>query len=85
MCRCTDIIKASHCKQQLESTRQERDTALLLARHYRDLAEASHTERRQEKHKLEEKIEVVRNFWRNQVVEGGSRSGHILCAALIKT
>ena len=37
MCSCNNIIKASHCKQQLENARQEGDTALHLARHYRNL------------------------------------------------
>ena len=83
-CNCTDSINGTRCKLLLESARRERDSAVLLARHYRDLAEESHTERRIQKHKLEEKVELVRNFWRNKVVEGGSRSGKILRAALIR-
>ena len=83
MCSCSDV-KATLCNQKLEAARREKDNALLLARQYRDLAENCRTEKRMQKQKLEEKIELVRNFWRNKVVEGGTRSGQILRAALIK-
>ena len=72
------------CKQQLELARRDRDNALMLARQYRNLAEASHTKIRQQKNELEEKVELVRDFWRNKIVEGSCRSGQILRAALIK-
>ena len=77
-------VRTFHCKQQLQSARNERDRALLLARQYRDLAEASQAGKRTLQIELERKIETVRDFWRNKVVEGGSRSGQILRAALIK-
>lgn len=83
MCSCSDV-KATLCNQKLEAARREKDNALLLARQYRDLAEKCRTEKRMQKQELEEKIELVRNFWRNKVVEGGTRSGQILRAALIK-
>lgn len=73
-----------HCEEQVQSARKERDRALSLARQYRDLAEARQAEKRTLKNELERKIETVRDFWRNKVVEGGSRSGQILRAALIK-
>ena len=74
-CSCTNIIVAAQCKQLLQSARQERDNALLLARQYGDIAEECQTEKRRLKHKLEERVELVRNFWRNKV-EGGSRTMH---------
>lgn len=85
-CSCLPLsdICTSRCKQELESARHERDNALLLARQYRDMVEQSQEEKRKLKTELEKKVEVVRNFWRNKVVEGGSRSGQILRAALIK-
>lgn len=83
-CSCSDIIVAAQCKQQLKNACQERDNALVLARQYRGMAEECQTEKRRLKHKLEEKVELVRNFWRNKVVEGGSRSGKILRASLIR-
>ena len=83
-CYCDDIVIAAHCEQQLQNARQEKDNALQLARWYRDIAEKCQTEKRRMKHKMEEKLEIVRNFWRNKVVEGGSRSGKMLRAALIR-
>ena len=74
-CSCTNIIVAAQCKQLLQSAHQERDNALLLARQYRDIAEECQTEKRRLKHKLEERVELVHNFWRNKV-EGGSRMMH---------
>ena len=50
--------------------------------HYRDIAEDGQTEEQKLKHELE-KVELVRNVWRNKVMEGGSRSGMMLRAALI--
>ena len=81
LCSCTNLI-ATRCKQQLESARRNRDNALILARQYRNIAEECQAEKRKIKHELEEKVELVRNFWRNKVVEGGSRSGKMLRAAL---
>ena len=81
MCSCTGVVSSNRCKQQLEYARRERDNAILLARQYRDMAEECHTEKRSH---LEEKVELVRHFWRNKVVEGGTRSGQILRAALLE-
>lgn len=82
-CSLMDMAGRVCCKEQLKVARQDRDSALMLARQYRDLAEASHTKIRQQKNELEEKVELVREFWRNKIVEGSSRSGQILRAAEI--
>ena len=66
---CTNIIVAAQCKQLLQSARQERDNGT------GDIAEECQTEKRRLKHKLEERVELLRNFWRNKV-EGGSRTMH---------
>ena len=81
-CSCNNIVVSARCKQLLAGARRERDNAIMLARGYRDDAEECQTEKRKLKHELEEKVEL--NFWRNKVVEGGSRSGLILRAALIR-
>ena len=72
------------CTKELQTARNERDQALLQARYYRDLAEVTRAEKRALKYNLEEKIELVRDFWRNKIVEGGSRSGRMLRASLIR-
>lgn len=68
----------------IEAARQERDQALMLAQQYRNVAEACRGEKREMKYEIERKIELVRSFWRDQIIEGGSRSGRILRAALIR-
>ena len=85
-CGCSgeSTVLVAQCKEEVEAARRERNRALAVARQYRDMAEASITKRRQMKSELEERMEVVRNFWHNNVIEGGSRSGRILRAALIK-
>lgn len=77
-------VHAAHCKQLLQSARRERDQALSLAKVYRDLAESCQSQKRILKTELETKIELVQDFWRNKVVEGNTRSGQILRAALIR-
>ena len=72
------------CKIQLQAAQNERDQALLQARNYRDMAEATRADKRALKHNLEGKIELVRDFWRNKIVEGGSRSGRMLRVSLIR-
>lgn len=84
-CSCsTATVRAVQCREELHAARRERNRALSLARHYRNIAEACQTEKREMKSKLEERVELVRNFWRNKIIEGGSRSGKILRAALIR-
>lgn len=48
VCSCLpeNSVHAIHCKQQVQSARQERDQVLSFAHHYRDLAEASQAEER---------------------------------------
>ena len=84
-CTCNDVVGAK-CKQLIyNSARHERDQAKLLARQYRDLAEECQAEKRRLKQELEQRVETVRNFWRNQIVEGGSRAGRVLRSSLIRT
>ena len=66
-------IDMAMCDRKLQLARKERDEAILIAKCYRDLAERTHSEKHALQHHLESKVEVVRDFWRNKVVEGGSR------------
>lgn len=80
---CTSSsVHSARCKQVVESARKERDHALSLARHYRDMAETSQAQKRIVKADLENKVELVRNFLRDKVVERSTRSGKMLLAAL---
>jgi len=77
-------VHHSWYKEQVGLARQERDNALILARHYRNKAKETVTEKRAMQHKLEKKVELTRDFWRNKVVEGNSCSGTMLRAALLR-
>ena len=82
---CTsDAVLMMKCNNELRKARYERNRALHLAQQYRNMAEESQSEKRNLKHNLEGQIEVVRDFWRNKIVEGGTRSGRILRASLIR-
>jgi len=48
------------------------------------LAETVSAEKREIKYEMEKTVEVVRDFWRNKVVEGGSRAGLMLRASLLR-
>ena len=72
------------CKQIVQKAREERDQALKLAQQFRNIAEQSFSEKRCLQYELESKVETVRDFWRNKIVEGGSRSGSILRASLLR-
>ena len=68
----------------IKQTRNDQDQALMEAKQYRDLAETLKKEKREIEHKLVSKIEIVRDFWRNKIVEGDSRGGKILRASLLR-
>lgn len=85
-CECSSSnVLVLKCKEHICKARQERNEAFFLARHYRDLAEKNRSDTRILKKNLEAQIETVRDFWHNLIVEGSSRSGRMLRAALIKT
>jgi len=65
----------------ISSCRRERDKALNDALCYRNLAERLLVEKRAMKVRMEKRIETVRDFWRNQIFKGQSRSGRIVKAA----
>lgn len=82
---------AVKCKEQVNLARKERNNALHLAKYYRNLADEMCKEQRalrieqlQTQHQLESKVECIRDFWRNKVVEADSRSGKMLRAALLR-
>jgi len=60
------------------------DKSETVPREYKDLAETVSAEKREIKYEMEKTVEVVRDFWRNKVVEGGSRAGLMLRASLLR-
>ena len=87
-----NIVSVSMSKEAIMKAKAERNDALLLARHYRDVAETLKLENKHLRKDMEGRISDVRKqaatdisnmkeFWRNQIIEGGSRAGKILRAA----
>ena len=68
----------------IHQAENERDQALLEAKKYRNLAEALKKEKRKLEQVYVKKVETVRDFWRNKVIEGDLRGGKILQASLLQ-
>ncbi len=61
---------------------KERDQALKDALQYRNLVENLETNLSELRTTMHHRVAAVRDFWRNKVLEGGSRSGKILKRSL---
>ena len=82
--KCVSPLTQVDYSCQVKEAREERDRALNLAKHYRDIAEGCRRETLKVQYELETKVETVKQFWRNKIIEGESRSGRILRASLLK-
>lgn len=69
-------------KSYVATVMEERNEALAELKHYRDIAERLQKEKRQLHDELSQKCERVRDFWRNTLLEGGSRGGLMVRQAL---
>lgn len=66
----------------INSLKQEKAKALHHARVYRNVAEKLKSRHRKEMANMSNKVEIVRDFWRNQLAEGCSRSGLMVKLAI---
>ena len=62
----------------IEDIRTERDKALRDTLLYRNIAEQLRREKRVLHNKLTGKCETIRDFWRNNLVEGCTRGGRMV-------
>ena len=62
---------------------RQRDGAVRSAQLCRDIAEKLKTENRTLKEDMIQKVETQRDFWRNKILEGQSRSGRMVKMALL--
>lgn len=60
----------------------KRDKALGDVLKYRNLIEKLETDLSELRTTMHHRVAAIRNFWRNKVLEGGSRGGKILKRAL---
>ena len=76
----------SNMEQQnnLQEARNDRNKAMMEAKCYQELAETLKKEKRELENRLHTQTEVVRDFWRNKIIEGDSRGGRILRASLFR-
>jgi len=83
---CTaDKFKEIDQSVRIQELENERDQALQSTRIYRDLAEKLRTEKRILHNDMCKKLEVVREHYRNKIVEGSSRSGQMIKLAMKQT
>ena len=91
----SDVVYIAQCKDNVIKARAERNDALKLAKHYRDVAENNKKEMLCLQQNMESRIrsieqdsascvQNIRNFWRNQIIEGSSRAGRIVRASLLR-
>ena len=71
-------------QDSIQLEREKRMKAVREAQLYRDLAEKMRREKRNIVSGMNEKIELVRDFWRNNIKEGTSRAGTMVKKALLK-
>lgn len=79
-----DVVHTTQCSVHVQLARNERNDALRLAQLYRNRIEQLVTEKRDLRHSLEEQVEKTREFWRNHIMEGGTRAGRMVRAALFR-
>ena len=71
-------------KAHLAQLQQEKQLAVVRARHYCDLVEKLRTSNRHLKNQLYYTVEAVRNYWRNDIMEEQTMGGKTLVASLKK-
>ena len=76
----SDVKGLVQVQQYIKEVVDERDAAFHTVRLLRNKVEELHSEKRKLYYEMNNKIDTVRKFWRNRLVEGDTRSG--LCVKL---
>ena len=85
LCVCENSnVCTRQCHEYILKARAERNDALMLLSHYRNMMESMEKEKQEIQKQMEARVEYIKHFWRDQVIEGSSRAGKILRAALIR-
>lgn len=64
--------------KSIQLEREKTKEALEQVQHYRNLAEQLRSEKRDVVCSMNTKVEVVRDFWRNKILEGSTRAGKMV-------
>ena len=83
-CNINTAVERTHVESCIEEIRSKCDKALKDTLLYRNMAEQLRREKRALHNKLTEKCETIRDFWRNNLVEGCSRGGRMVREALFR-
>ena len=67
-----DMVEVEHYIKEVE---HERDAAFQTVKILRNKVEQLHSDKRKLHYDMNNKIDTVRTFWRNRLVEGDTRSG----------
>ena len=85
--RIPESITGIDCVAVRSALQLEREKTLKAYRevhYYRNLSEQIRKEKRKLANTLNDKTELVRDFWRSKVYEGSTRAGRMVQAALLK-
>lgn len=69
-------------EQSIILLQEERNEALRTAQYYRSVAEECKRKNRELQTNISRTVETVRDFWRNKIMEGQTRSGRIVLKAI---
>ena len=75
------VYFSSSIQLEREKTRKALEP-LEQVKHYRNLAERLRSEKRDVVCSMNKKVEVVRDFWRNKILEGSTRAGKIVKSSI---
>ena len=81
---CISGIERIEVELYVSLMRERRDSAIQSAETLHNTAEKLKRENRELKVVMLQKIELERDFWRNKILEGQSRAGRMVKAALMK-
>ena len=62
-------------QQYISQIAKERDKALEMARSYRNHVDELQAKNRRLHCEMNDRVDVIRNFWRNNIAEGSTRAG----------
>lgn len=80
--KITHTVSKLSAEKYIEHLHRERDHALEQARLFRNQVDEVRSKSRQMCTKLNDRVDVVRNFWRNKIAEGSTRAGRCVRQAI---
>ena len=79
----TNVASRISAEQYITNLSKERDEAVKAARSYRNQVDDLQSRNRKLYCDMNNKIDVIRTFWRNNIAEGSTRAGRCVQQAII--